>query len=442
MVSRRNFIRNAAVGAAGISILSSANAFGGILGANSTVNIGIIGCGGRAHSLALAVAQSGNCKLTHICDVDQIRLEKFVGYCKKEQIASPETYKDFRNLLENKDIDAVLVATPEHWHAPMAIMAMQAGKHVYVEKPCSHNPYETELIIAVQKKTGMQCQMGNQQRSSVSSALAIRDIQDGVIGDVYAAKAQYRRARGTIGIGKKVEVPSTLDWDLWQGPAPREDYRDNIHPYNWHWFRTWGTGEIHNNGTHEIDICRWALGVDYPNRVVSTGGKLHHKNDDWEWFDTQMANYEFDGGKMITWDGRSGNGFKATSGRGSTIYGTKGTIYMDRSKYQLYDYKGKVVKVEKEANQGSSNDTSDSRGFDGLTVTHMRNFANAILKGEKLNAPIFDGGISTQLCHLGNIAQDLGESLRVDPKTGRVLNNRKAMKMWKREYEKGWEIKL
>lgn len=442
MNTRRKFIKKTALGAAGITLLTSSKMYGNILGANDRVNIAILGCGGRAHSLAKAIGQSGNSKVTHICDVDKDRLDKFQGYVIKTNGNTPLKEADFRNLLENKDIDAVAVATPEHWHAPMAIMAMQAGKHVYVEKPCSHNPYETELIIAVQKKTGMQCQMGNQQRSSVTSALAIRDIRDGVIGDVYAAKAQYRRARGTIGTGKKVAVPSTLDWDLWQGPAPREDYRDNIHPYNWHWFRTWGTGEIHNNGTHEIDICRWALGVDYPNRVVSAGGKLHHKNDDWEWFDTQMVNYEFDGGKLITWDGRSGNGFKASGGRGSTIYGTNGTIYMDRTRYDLYYHKGKVIKTEKEGNQGTSNNTSDSTGFDGLTVTHMRNFANAIMKGEKLNAPIADGGISTQLCHLGNIAQDLGESLDIDPKTGRVLKNKQANKMWKRKYEKGWQPKL
>ena len=155
-----------------------------------------------------------------------------------------------------------------------------------------------------------------------------------------------------------------------------------------------------------------------------------------------MANYEFDGGKTITWDGRSCNSYSKTGGRGATIYGTKGTIHLDRAKYELFDAKGKLIKTEREDNQGTSNNTSDTSGFDGLTVVHVRNFANAIIKGEKLHSPITDAAISTQLCHLGNIAQDLGESLRVDSKTGRVLNSKAAHKMWKRTYEKGWEPKL
>ena len=441
MITRREFVRNTALTTAGIGLVS-ASGFSNILGANDRVNIAILGCGGRAHSLAKAIGQSGNSKVTHICDVDKNRLDKFQGYVATTNGNSPIKEKDFRVLLENKDIDAVAVATPEHWHAPMAIMAMQAGKHVYVEKPCSHNPHENELLIATQKKYNMVCQMGNQQRSSRTSALAMSEIKDGIIGNVYAAKAQYRNTRKSIGVGKEIAVPSFLDWDLWQGPAPREAYRDNVHPYNWHWFKTWGTGEIHNNGTHEIDICRWALGVDYPNRVVSAGGRLHYSDDDWEYYDTQMASFEFDGGKMITWDGRSCNGFKPNGGRGATIFGTDGTIALDRSKYVLYDHKGKKVKSLFEKSQGTSNNTNDTRGFDGLTVNHMRNFANAITKGEKLKAPIADAAISTQLCHLGNISQALGESLDVDSKTGRVIKNKKAKKMWKRDYEKGWEPKL
>ncbi|WP_139956921.1 Gfo/Idh/MocA family protein [Flavicella sediminum] len=441
MTTRREFIKNTALTTAGLSLVSAAG-FSNIIGANSKVNIAILGCGGRAHSLAKAIADSGNSSVTHICDVDKNRLEKFQGYCTTTNGNTPEMESDFRVLLENKDIDAVAVATPEHWHAPMAIMAMQAGKHVYVEKPCSHNPHETELLIAAQKKYKMQCQMGNQQRSSVTSTLAMADIKDGIIGRVYAGKAHYRNARKTIGIGKKVEVPSFLDWDLWQGPAPREAYRDNVHPYNWHWFKAWGTGEIHNNGTHEIDICRWALGVDYPTRVVSAGGRLHGQGDDWEYYDTQMASYEFEDGKMITWDGRSCNSYKPTGGRGATIFGTEGSIVLDRGKYELFDIRGKKISSKKENQQGTSNNTADTRGFDGLTVNHMKNFANAILKGEKLNAPIADGAISTQLCHLGNIAQAVGESLDVDPKTGRILKNKKANKLWKRDYEKGWEPKL
>ncbi len=443
MTTRRNFIKNTAMGAAGISILSTADSYASILGANKRINFAILGCGGRAHGLAKAITACEEGKVTAICDVDANRLHKFSEFCKKEIGVTPKTEVDFRNLLEDKTIDAIVVATPEHWHAPMAIMGMQAGKHVYIEKPCSHNPYENELLVAVQKKYGMLCQMGNQQRSSRTSAQAIKDIQDGIIGEAYAAKAVYANARTSIGVGKEVPVPETLNWDLWQGPAPREAYRNNVHPYNWHWFRTWGTGEVHNNGTHEIDICRWALGVEYPTRVVSTGGRLHYK-DDWEWFDTQMVNYEFDGGKLITWDGRSCNAFKSIGGRGSVIFGTKGSIHLDRAKYVLYDVKGNKINTtyENPKKETKANKTSDTIGFDGLTVSHMKNFINAILNGEALKAPIADGAISTQLCHLANIAQDLQESLNVDPKTGRVLHNKGADLLWKRDYEKGWEPKL
>lgn len=444
MTTRRKFIKNTAMGAAGITLLSSSKMYGSILGANSNVNIAILGTGGRAHSLAKAVKFSKNAKITHICDVDLKALDKFKVFCNKELGYVPDAEQDFRKVLENKDVDAVLVATPEHWHAPMAIMAMQAGKHVYVEKPCSHNAHETELLIEAQSKYNKVVQMGNQQRSSRTSSLAMTEISDGIIGDVYAGKAFYANSRKSIGTGKKIVVPSTLDWDLWQGPAPREEYRDNIHPYNWHWFKTWGTGELHNNGTHEIDICRWALGVDYPNRVSSAGGRFHFKNDDWEYYDTQFANFEFDGGKMITWEGRSCNAYKPDGGRSATITGTDGTIRLDRSKYELFDLKGKLIKTERESNKskGTANNTSDTQGFGDLTVGHMQNFINGIINDEVLKAPIADAAISTQLCHLGNISQAIKESLNIDPNTGRVIKNKKAQKLWKREYEKGWEPKL
>ncbi|MGC6432511.1 MAG: Gfo/Idh/MocA family protein [Jejuia sp.] len=443
MTTRRKFIKNTAMGAAGVTLLSSSSAYAKILGANDRVNFAILGCGGRAHGLAKAIGISKQGHIAAICEVDQNRLDKFEAFCKKELNTSPKKEKDFRKLLEDKSIDAIVVATPEHWHAPMAIMGMQAGKHVYVEKPCSHNPHENELLVKVQNKYNKVCQMGNQQRSSRTSALAVNDIKNGIIGEVYAAKAVYAASRKSIGFGKEVGVPNWLDWDLWQGPAPRENYRDNVHPYNWHWFRTWGTGEVHNNGTHEIDICRWALGVKYPKRVVSTGGRLHFK-DDWEWFDTQMVNYEFEGGKLLTWDGRSCNAFKSLGGRGSVIFGTEGSIYLDRAKYIQYDIKGNEIakQFENEKKETKANKTSDRVGFDGLTVKHMQNFIDAIVKNETLNSPIADAAVSTQLCHLANIAQDLQESLNIDTETGKVLNNKGADMLWKRDYEDGWEPTL
>lgn len=441
-IDRRQFIQNTSKAGLGSALLMHAP-FLSHFSKNEQVNIALIGLGGRSHGIAQAVALCDHIQATHICDVDEKQIAKFVANTKASFSKEPTVETDFRKLLENPDIDAIAITTPEHWHAPMAIMAMQAGKHVYVEKPCSHNLLENEMLVKAQKIYGKVCQMGNQQRSSVTSNQAIKDIREDRIGEVYFGKAWYANTRGPIGRGKQIPVPKTLDWDLWQGPAPREEYRDNVHPYNWHWFRTWGTGEIHNNGTHEIDICRWALNVQLPKRVVSTGGRLHYKNDDWEFYDTQVANYEFEGGKTIIWEGKSCNGEKPYNrGRGAIVYGTEGTILLDRSGYQLMDLNGKKMESHSEKNTGTSSSTKDLTGFDGLTIRHMQNFVNAIREGEKLKAPIDDASISTHLCHLGNIAQELEVSLKIDPATGKILDNKMAMSKWGRTYEKGWEVKV
>lgn len=442
IMKRRNFIKTSSLGAAGAALASSGR-FSSVLGANETVNIAVIGTRGRGKALTKAAGLCENVRVSHVCDVDAKILGAHMTYSEQELGYQPGAERDFRRVLENKDVDAIAIATPEHWHAPMAIMGMQAGKHVYVEKPCSHNPHENELLVQAREKYGKACQMGNQQRSSRTSAQAIEDIRNGVIGDVYMGKAWYSNTRDSIGKGKIIPVPEYLDWDLWQGPAPREDYRDNVHPYNWHWFRTWGTGEIHNNGTHEIDICRWALGVDYPVRAVSAGGRFHFTDDDWEYYDTQLASYEFQGGKMITWEGRSCNGLDHYDrSRGCTIHGTRGSILLDRGNYILYDLDDGVVKHLEENEPGTSGSTADTIGWDTLTVGHMENFVAAITDGEELHAPIEDGSISTMLCHLGNISQDLGRSLDVDPANGQILNDDEAMKRWSRVYEEGWEPKV
>lgn len=440
-LDRRTFIKNSAITGFGGTLALS---FPGILkgSPNETINFAVAGVRSRGKALSQAIHQTSNARITHFCDVDENIIADHKKFHEEEIGYVPEVVKDFRKLIEIKDIDAIAIATPEHWHAPMAIMAMEAGKHVYVEKPCSHNPHENELLVKARKKYGKFCQMGNQQRSSKTSQLAIKEIGEGIIGDVYYGKAWYSNTRGSIGYGKVVPVPEYLDWELWQGPAPREDYRDNIHPYNWHWFKNWGTGEIHNNGTHEIDICRWALGVNFPKRVTSTGGRLHFKDDDWEFYDTQNASFEFEGGKLITWEGKSCNGQKYFDrGRGALIHGTKGSILLDREGYLLYDLDGNLIKEEKEVWEDAT-DTSDTVGFGRLTVIHMQNLAQAIREEEPLTAPIEVASISTQLCHFGNIAQETGSSLAIDSTTGKILNNTEAMKYWQRDYEPGWELKV
>ena len=442
MTTRRNFIKKTTTGAAAVTLggmVFPASAYANILGANDQINCAVIGINSRGKAHFLAIHKDANAKILYSCDVDDTILEEHNVWCQKNIGYIPKVEKDFRKVLADKDVDAVFIATPEHWHAPMAIMAMQAGKHVYVEKPCSHNPHENVLLVEAQKKYGKKVQMGNQQRSAETSIMAIEDIKKGIIGDVYKGEAYYSNNRGSIGRGQPIEVPKTLDWELWQGPALRSAYKDNIHPYNWHWFRNWGTGEIHNNGTHEIDICRWALGVDLPESVTSFGGKYTF-DDDWEFVDNQQVTYQFADDKFITWTGHSRGIMKPERpGRGITIYGSKGAIQLDRNFYKLYDLDGNPIKFEFEK---SASATTNTRGEGQLDVNHVGNFFAAIREDQSLNADIRDGSISTMLCHLGNMAQDAGETLKIDSKTGKVLNNEKAMQGWKREYANGWEPKL
>jgi len=438
--TRRNFIRKTSLGAVATAALQPNFMIGkNILGANDRIHCAIAGVRSRGKAHALAINHQQNATILYSCDVDDNIIEEHNKWSQKNIGYVPKIEKDFRKLVENKDVDVIFIASPEHWHTPMSIMAMQAGKHVYVEKPCSHNPHENELLVAAQKKYGLKVQMGNQQRSAITSIHAINDIKNGIIGDVYKGEAYYSNNRGSIGIGKEVPVPKTLDWDLWQGPAPRKSYKDNIHPYNWHWFRNWGTGEVHNNGTHEIDICRWALGVDLPETVTSFGGKYTYQ-DDWEFVDNQQVTFKYPNGKFITWTGHSRGLIQPNQpGRGVTIYGSKGTIQLDRNFYKRYDLGGNLIHEEYE---NSISQTTDTQGQSDLDVNHVANLFDAIRKEKSLNAEIKDASISTMMCHLANMAQDAKETLRIDTLSGKVTNNKNSMKNWGRDYAPGWEPKI
>tara|TARA_X000000950_G_scaffold95752_1_gene120752 strand:- start:14691 stop:16013 length:1323 start_codon:yes stop_codon:yes gene_type:complete len=437
METRRNFIKKSSLGIVATASLNSNFMIGkNILGANDRIHCAIAGVRSRGKAHAAAIHLQKNAKILYSCDVDDTILDEHNQWSKENIGYVPKVEKDFRKLVENKEIDAIFIASPEHWHAPMSIMAMQAGKHVYVEKPCSHNPYENELLIAAQKKYGLKVQMGNQQRSALTSMRAVSDIRNGIIGEVYKGEAYYSNNRGSIGIGKPAPIPQTLDWDLWQGPAPRTQYKDNIHPYNWHWFRNWGTGEVHNNGTHEIDICRWALGVDIPQSVTSFGGKYAYQ-DDWEFVDNQQVTFTYPKGKFITWTGHSRGLIQPKQpGRGVTLYGSKGTIQLDRNFYKHFDLGGNLIKEEFE---NVVSQTTDTRGQGGLDVNHVGNLFDAIREEKPLTAEIKDASISTLMCHLANMAQDAVETLHIDSTSGKVLNNDKIMQNWRRDYAPGWE---
>jgi len=437
---RRAFIKKTSLAVTGIAAgvgCSTAKSSSKIIGANDTVNLAVVGLNSRGNGLMKTITKLEKVNIVALCDVDATVLEKRSGQLKEITGNPIKQYKDFRKMLEDKSIDAVVIATPDHTHAPFAIYALQAGKHVYCEKPCSQNAEEGILLVKAQKTYGKLVQVGNQQRSAPSSQMAMRNIADGIIGEVYEGKCWYANDRDTIGNGKKAMVPDHLDWDLWQGPAPRRPYMDNVVHYNWHWFKHWGTGEICNNGLHEMDICRWAINRNHPNRVVSEGGRYHFQNDDWEFFDTQIVRFEFEGGKSLTWEGRSCNGRKQYErGRGAMIYGSEGSILLDRNIYQAYDRAGKEIKTVKE---DSISQTTNIVGTGGLTDMHIDNFLNAIRTGIALNSPVDIANYSNHLCHLGNMAQFAGKALKIDSETGKVLNHPKSMESWSRAYEPGWE---
>jgi predicted dehydrogenase len=435
LVTRREFIDTLALGTAGLAIGSTAKSYGQILGSNDRLNFAVIGLNGRAYAhLSSLKANKDQARISHVCDVDSNILSKFAGAVQTEMGYAPATEKDFRRILQLKDVDAITIATPDHWHAPMAIAGVQAGKHVYVEKPCSHNPAEGALLVAVQQKYGKLVQMGTQQRSSPHTIEIVNKIHSGAIGRAYFAKAWYVNVRKSIGVGKEVPVPPQLDWDLWQGPAPRMPYKDNVQPYNWHWFRIWGTGETLNNGTHEVDVCRWALGVDYPNRITSSGGRYQFK-DDWQFYDTLVTSFEYDD-KLISWEGKCCNGMKFYNrDRGSTIMGTEGSVLIDRDGYEIYDLKGNKTSEFKTGKQTTS---ADLTGRDSMTDAHFANFIAAIKTGEKLRAPVAVGNVAVTMLQLSNVAWEVNRELHLDTTDGKVRNDADAMKMWGRKYESGW----
>ncbi len=439
-ISRRQFLRSSLATSAAVSLLPTAIARAADAASNRVV-LAVAGIHARGKELISKFAELPGVSVKYVVDVDQRYLPDAVKLTQKVLGKPAQTETDFRRVLEDKDVDALVIATPDHWHAPMAILAAKAGKHVYVEKPCSHNPREGEILVEVARTSKRLVQMGNQRRSTGNVQKLVQEIHDGVIGRLFLAQCFYSRRRSPIGFGKTVTAPSELDWDLWQGPAPRTAYRDNVHPYNWHWFWTWGTGEALNNGVHLLDVARWAMGVTYPTKVTSFGGRWQDVGlDDWETPDTQEIQLEFGPGRGISWFGRSCStygspGYKAN---GIVFFGNKGTIDYDGSgSYTVYDLDNKPLKTVGEDPNRKSNLANSLDP--GLNDTHAQNFIEAIRGNTKLNSPIAEGHCSTTLGHLGNIAQRVGRGLRTDPASGHILDDPEAAKLWTREYAPGWQ---
>ncbi|HNR08004.1 MAG TPA: Gfo/Idh/MocA family oxidoreductase [Saprospiraceae bacterium] len=443
--SRRRFLRNTVAGAGllagGVLPGFSASSYRRILGANEKIRASVMGVNSRGFALSQNFAYQEDCDVVHVCDVDHRASAKCIKGLEGIQDLKPKAYGDFRKSLESSEVDVLVVATPDHWHAPAALLAMQAGKHVYLEKPCSHNPQEGEILVKAALKYKKSVQMGNQRRSWPNVMEGIAELKNGIIGRPYFGKGWYTNNRESIGTGKPAPIPDWLDWELWQGPAPRKPYQDNVVHYNWHWFWHWGTGEALNNGTHMIDLLRWGLGVDFPVKVSSNGGKYHFK-DDWETPDTQVINLDFKEGSSMSWEGRSCNGRHIEgSSVGVIFYGETGALMIPSgNEYRVYDLKNKLVKEKKDSRPVDPRDLANPAGH--LDALHIRNFFNHISKGEKLKSDIDSGHKSTLLVQLGNIAQRVGHSLEINPENGHILGDAGAQKFWSREYEKGWEMKL
>jgi predicted dehydrogenase len=421
MTTRRTFLGSALATASVAATARSA-------AANNKVTLGLMGCGGRGTGIIQSFAKLPDVEVAYVSDPDEKRMSGAAAALEKIGKPAPKTVTDFRKMLDDKSVDAIICAAPNHWHAPAGILACSAGKHAYIEKPCSHTPKEGEMLVEAATKNNRIVQMGNQRRSFPKIQEAIAKLKEGVIGRAYYAQAWYINNRPSIGTEKDVsEVPVGLDYELWQGPSARKDFHKNFLHYNWHWFWNWGNGELGNNGIHMIDVMRWGLDAEFPTKVTSSGGRYRY-SDDQETPDTHTVGFEFPGRKQIVWEGFSCNNIPREKPADIQFCGENGTLTINGSNYTIYDVKGKEIeKTEKGA------------GGDGA---HFANFIESVRGDAKLNSPITEGHKSTLLCHLGNIAHRTGRTLKCSDKDGKIENDADAMKLWSKEYAKGFEPKV
>jgi predicted dehydrogenase len=381
-----------------------------------------MGANSRGSQLATQFAAQPDARIAYVCDPDERAIAKGIASATSHGGPAPKGIRDFRQALDDPAVDALICAAPNHWHAPATILACAAGKHVYVEKPASHSGEEGELMIAAARSAGRVVQVGMQRRSGPLYKDAIEKVRGGAIGEPLLAKSWYQAARESIGRGKETAPPAWLDYDLWQGPAPEMPYRDNLVHYNWHFFWHWGDGELGNNGVHTIDICRWALGVDYPTRVTCAGSALRF-DDDQQTPDTTSVVFEC-GDKLITWENVSWiKPYHTDSSIGMVFCGSEGTMTLDDDGYTIYDPLRKVVEQQK----GGRGDAE-----------HIEDFLTAVSDGHRTNADIEEGHKSALFCHLGNIAYRTGRSVDVDATNGHIRNNADAQQLWARRYRSGW----
>jgi len=426
-LARRKFLQQsltaaAVVGAGTFNLPARVRA----AGPNDRVRVGVMGLS-RGRSLVGTFAASPNATVEYVCDVDTRRLAAATSAAaEKSGGHTPQQITDFRKILDDKSIDALVIAAPDHWHAPATILACNAGKHVYCEKPASHNAQEGEWMVECARKHDRVVQLGTQRRSEPAYVEGIAKLRSGLIGKPFLARAHYFNPRPSIGKGSPAPVPGELDYSMWQGPAPEREYRDNLIHYNWHWFWHWGTAELGNNGVHLIDICRWGLQVEQAQSVSSLGGRYRY-DDDQETPDTSMTTFHF-GDASISWEQRSF--YRPIEADKQThevaFYGDKGTLVINRGKWQAFDPDGRLL--EENAQTGGDH-------------FHVENFIDCMRDGKRPNADIEIGHRSTLLCHLGNISWRTGKTVHLDPQTNKPTDA-DALALWGREYRPGWQPKV
>jgi predicted dehydrogenase len=380
------------------------------------VRVAVVGVNGRGSELARLFARAENCAVAAVCDCDARVLGKGVAAVEQAGAAAPDTASDFRRLLDDRSMDALIIAAPDHWHALMTVLACRAGKDVYVEKPASHNVVEGRRMVEAARKYDRVVQLGTQRRSAPQLKEAVEHLRSGGIGKVGLARAWIHQKRQPIGHAQPGPVPDGLDWALWQGPAPERPFIANRVHYNWHWFWHWGTGELGNNGIHGVDLARWGLGVEAPRRVASGGGKYVF-DDDQEVPDTQVTTWEFDDCALV-WEHRmwSKHGLEGGSSFGVAFYGSDGTLIID----------DKGWRVEDGATAGGP--AGDSQ------AAHVADFLDAVRSRRRPNADIEISHLSTRLCHQGNIAQRVGKKLTFDAESESFPGEPEANALLGREY--------
>jgi len=441
--TRREFLKTSATGAAGLAVGSRLGAFASSrrAGANDRVRVAICGLHGRGQDHIQGYSALNNVEIAALCDIDESVLRERLAELSKAG-SQPKTYVDVRKLLEDKSIDAISIATPNHWHSLMAIWGCQAGKDVYVEKPCSHNLWEGRQLVRAADKYGRMVQHGTQSRSLPPVMEAVSKIREGLLGDLYLSRGLCYKWRDTIGHTPVQPVPAGVDYDLWTGPAPQRPFTRNHFHYNWHWFWDYGNGDVGNQGVHQMDIARWGLGLGFPNRISAVGGHFMF-DDDQQTPNTLNCAFEYDlpGGKraMLEFEVRHwisnheamiGAGSEAAEsaehpqlGPNAGTHNTVGNIFYGSKGYLAISDGGYRSWLGKEQQAGPSAGESPE--------DHFANFVSCVIsrKKEDLRAPIEEGHISAGLIHLANASYRLGRTLVFDPETEQVKGDEEANRL-------------